>query len=150
MKKQIILYSIFIVCVMSLVLPLTAQALPIKTTADEAYSVKILEAYYIEDDIYSKMEIKAQTQSTAENFYLKLTLINPIGEELSYLLKVMTHLEYLILDIVFYNSATVAGDYTILATIISNNRWYAETDMVVFDPPNGGSEGDPYIGISLG
>ena len=149
MKKQIILYYIFLVCVTALILPLTIQALPLRT-AEDAYEVKILEAYYIEDDIFSKMEIQARTQAAAENFYLQLTLINPIGEEISYLLKIMTHLEVLTLDIVFYNSATVAGDYTILATIISNNRWYAETDMVVFDPPNGGSEGDPYIGITLG
>ena len=81
---------------------------------------------------------------------LQITLINPIGEEATYLLRVLTHSELLILNIVFYHHATVAGDYTILATIISNNRWYAETDIVIFDPPGGGSEGDPYIGITIG
>ncbi|MCE7747093.1 MAG: hypothetical protein GPJ51_01760, partial [Candidatus Heimdallarchaeota archaeon] len=55
-----------------------------------------------------------------------------------------------ILNVIFYHCATVAGDYTVLATIISNNRWYAETDVVIFDPPGGGTEGDPYIGITIG
>ena len=149
MKKQIILYSILIACLSTLVLPVVTQAQPIRTTTDDAYSVSILDAYYIGYDIYSTLEVWAQTQSSSENYYLQITLIDPLGEEATYLLRVMTHTELLILNIVFYNHATVSGDYTILATIISNNRWYAETDVIIFDPP-GGSQGDPYIGITIG
>ena len=150
MKKQIILYTVFFACLTLFIAPQVSHAAPVRTTTEDAYSVSILEAYYIEDDVYTTIEVWAQTQATAENYYLQVTLINPIGEGYTFLLKVMTHQEQLTLYIVFYHTATVAGDYTILATIISNNRWYAETDMVIFDPPNGGSEGDPYVGITIG
>jgi hypothetical protein len=149
MKKKIIFYSIFVLCLISFLTPTIIQAQPIRNSLPDSYSVNILEAYYVDVDIYTKLELLSQTQSTAENYYLQVTLLNPIGEEATILLRVMTHSELLILDIVFYNYATVSGDYTILASIISNNRWYAETDIVIFDPPSGGSEGDPYIGISV-
>ena len=150
MKKKTILYSFFIIFVALFIFPQLSNAAPTRTTTEEAFTVTILNAYYIEDDIYSTIEIWTQTQSASENYYLKLTLVNPIEIETTYLVKVMTHSEHLILNVVFYNSATVAGDYTILATIISNNRWIAETDVIIFDPPSGGSEGDPYIGITIG
>ena len=149
MKKQIILYSVFIVFLAAFALPLT-QAQPTRIATEDAYSVTILDAYYVEQDIYSTVQVLAKTQSTSENYYLELTVVNPIGEEVTFLLRVMTHQELLTLHIVFYNTATVAGDYTILATIITNNRWYAETDIIVFDPPGGGTEGDPEIGITIG
>lgn len=149
MKKWRILLLVSIFSFSTLLIPILSHAQPIRSESLETHSVVILDAYYVDVDIYASLSVIVQTQSTTENYYLQVTLINPIGDEASFILKITTKIEQLTLDIVFYNYATVSGDYTIIATIISNNRWYAHTDIMVFDPPSGGSEGDPYIGITV-
>ncbi len=149
MKKLRKFLVIFIFSFLAVMLPLVSQAQPLRTESLETHSVEILDAYYIEMDIFASLSVSVQTQATTENYYLEVILINPIGDEVSFILKIVTRIEHLTLDIVFYDHATVSGDYTIIATIISNNRWYAHSDILVFDPPSGGSEGDPYIGITI-
>lgn len=116
----------------------------------EVHSVIINEAYYIGYDIFTTITVTVQTDSRTENYYLKVTLVNPLGEEVDVVLHIITSLETLTLEFTFYNYATEAGDYTVEATIVSNdNGWFAVTDVLVFDPPGGGTEGDPYVGIRI-
>ncbi len=115
----------------------------------EIHNVIINDAYYIGFDIFTTITVTVQTDSNTENYYLKVTLINPNGEEEIVILHIITSLETLTLEFTFYNYATESGDYTVEATLVSNNNgWFAVTDVLVFDPP-GGSEGDPYIGIRI-
>jgi len=116
----------------------------------EVHSVVINDAYYIDLDIFTSITVTVQTDSNTENYYLKVTLTNPIGEENEVILHIITSREILTLEFTFFNYATESGDYTIEATIVSNsNGWFAVTDVLVFDPPGGGTEGDPYIGIKI-
>ncbi|NPD89283.1 MAG: hypothetical protein HGN29_11205 [Asgard group archaeon] len=144
-------FTLLLVSITCLLLTLgSISAFPPRTDSAEVHSVEVLDAYYVGADIYTSIAICVQTQSSTENYYLQLSLINPLREIENLILHIITSYDSIILDIVFYGYATVAGDYTIEATIISNdNGWFALTDIIIFDPPSGGSEGDPYIGISI-
>ena len=128
----------------------STSARPPRTSETEKHLVIITDAYYIGCDIYSSITVIIETDANTENYYLKTILINPIGEEASIIFHVITSQETVYFDFIFYNYATVSGDYIVEATIVSNsNGWFAVTDVLVFDPPSGGSGGDPYIGVSV-
>ena len=117
----------------------------------EVHSVTINDAYYIGYDIFTTITITVQTDSNTENYYLQVTLVNPIGVEENIVLHIITSLDTITLDFIFYNYATESGDYTVEATIVSNeNGWFAVTDVLVFDPPGGtDGDGDPLVGITV-
>ncbi len=147
-NRYIVILIISTLCILQICGSVYAD--PIRNESVEVHSIEILDAYYIGADIYTSISVCVQTHSGTESYYLKIDLINPDGEIVSLVLHVITTLDQVILDIVFYGYATVAGDYIIDATIITNsNGWFALTDIMIFDPPSGGSEGDPYIGISV-
>jgi len=136
---------------MLLFLPQHVQsAQEVRALDTEIHQVSIDDAYYIETDIYVYITCTVMTDATTERYYLQIKLINPLGEESTVLLHIITDRDTLNIEAVFYYHATVSGDYIAEATIIANdNGWFALTDVLVFDPP-GGSEGDPYVGITIG
>ncbi len=148
LKKVSILF-LFVLLLASISIYSTS-AKPPRSSETEIHSVTITDAYYIGCDIYSSITVTVKTNANTENYYLKIILTNPIGEEVSIIFHIIASQETVNLDLTFYNYATVSGDYIIEATIVSNsNGWFAVTDVLVFDPPSGGSEGDPYIGVSV-
>jgi hypothetical protein len=149
MKNKKVSGIILFFCLIILISPIFSSAQTTRSSLTEIHNVEILDAYYIEDDIYTKISILVQTQSVTENYYLKICLINPIDDEINFIFHIIASLEQVFLEIVFYNYATIGGDYTIIASIVSNSGWFGSTDMIIFDPPSGGSEGDPYIGITF-
>ena len=128
----------------------STSAKPPRASESEIHSLTITDAYYIGCDIYASITVTVKTNANTENYYLKIILINPINEETSIIFHIIASQETVNIDLIFYNYATVSGDYIVEAPIISNsNGWFAVTDVLVFDPPSGGSEGDPYIGVSV-
>ena len=150
MKKIRTFLMIFLFLSTFLMSYATVSAQGFRSMDTDVHSVTINDAYYIGFDIITTITVIVQTDSNTENYYLKVTLINPIGEEKEVILHIITSIEILTLEFTFYNYATESGDYTIEATIVTNsNGWFAVTDVLVFDPPGGGTEGDPYIGIKI-
>ncbi|MBY8999659.1 MAG: hypothetical protein KGD64_01970 [Candidatus Heimdallarchaeota archaeon] len=148
--KKIRTLSLIFLFVSTLFISYGAVSAGSRSIDTEVHSVIINEAYYIGYDIFTTITVTVQTDSKTENYYLKVTLINPLGEEVDVVLHIITSLETLTLEFIFYNYATEAGDYTVEATIVTNdNGWFVVTDVLVFDPPGGGTEGDPYVGIRI-
>ncbi len=112
-------------------------------------SVQILDAYYVDYDIFSIIDITLGSEKNKDNFYLYVVLTDPLGEESDILIRVYSNINKITLFYTFYNHATAPGDYIVTAHLFYNNGgWFAITDVMIFDPP-GGSEGDPYIGIKV-
>jgi len=125
------------------------DAASVRTLSINVHEIIIDDAYYIDTDIYTYLTVNVDTSSTTEKYYLVVTLTNPINEESTVMYHVFTSLKSLKFEVIFYNHATVSGDYIVEASIITNNNgWLSVTDIMIFDPP-GGSEGDPYVGIRV-
>lgn len=111
--------------------------------------ITIQDAYYIDNDIFTHLDVLLETGAPLEKYFLYLELENPLGETVSFTLKVSTPDSLIRLEVSFYNYATVSGDYKIFATVIYNTcGWISTTDVMIFDPP-GSNEGDPWIGVTL-
>ncbi len=149
MKKFRLISMIFLITSILFISYSVSSVQANRSLRTEIHSVTINDAFYIGYDIFTSITVAIDTDSNIKHYYLKVCLTNPIGEQEEIVLHIITSLKTLTLDIAFYNYATESGDYSVEATLITNdNGWFAVTDVVVFDPP-GGSEGDPYIGITI-
>ena len=147
-RKTSILLFIFSILIMSSVI---TSALPARILTGDIYDVSIDDAYYIDYDVVVILTAIVSTSFTHENYYIQVTITNPVGEQHTVTLRVFTSLETVTLEITFYNCATEPGDYIVDAALLNKNSgyWYIVTDNMVFDPP-GGSGGDPVsIGIKI-
>lgn len=148
LKKVSILF--LFVLLLSSISIYSTSAKPPRASETEIHSVNITDAYYIGCDIYASITLTVKTNVNTENYYLKILLINPIDEETPIIFHIITSQETVNIELIFYNYATVSGEYIVEATIISDsNGWFAVTDVLVINPPSSGSEGDPYIGVSV-
>ncbi|MHA1867011.1 MAG: hypothetical protein ACTSVB_08820 [Candidatus Heimdallarchaeaceae archaeon] len=148
-KYKLLSYLLLISCLSVIFHVSVVDAASVRTLSVDIHEIIIDDAYYIDTDIYTYLTVNVDTGSTTEKYYLVVTLTNPLNEESTVMYHVFSSLKSLKFEVIFYNHATVSGDYIVEASIITNNNgWLSVTDVMIFDPP-GGSEGDPYVGIKV-
>ncbi|MHA1910297.1 MAG: hypothetical protein ACTSYA_01260 [Candidatus Kariarchaeaceae archaeon] len=119
-------------------------------------SMIILDAYYTdaegdlkEDDVVGLFQMTFDDVRNTYTAEFKVVLALPSGFEYVYYYNINSDFKSFILEFIFYNHATEAGDYTFTCTLTQKNGGrITSTTSYTFDPP-GGDPDDPFVGIRL-
>ena len=157
--KKIVIGSFFLALLILMLVPSQTNAYYSRrtaaTTTTSTIDVVVLDSYYTDldndgnqDDVVSTVAFILNNNAIYQFDYL-ITLILPSGLQYQYYVTVVSFVDIVILDNLFYNHATEAGYYTIIVeTLLYYPSYDYAVDGHVFDPPGGSDGGKPTFAVA--